>query len=203
MVAVDPDAVDNSQDALDLIQEYPLAWVCPTGGDPMTSTLLPLLAEVDGEGRVRSLLGHMARRNPLFRALCEQPQAHILFTGPQGYVSPAYVSDPTWAPSWNYAQVRIVATVRFLPEASDEALRTLLNEMEQSVPSGWTPANMGPRYERLQAYVIAFRADVTNLQARFKLGQEEKPEQLREILVRHPDEALVRWMRRLNAGRCD
>ena len=191
----------NNRDVFDLIREHPLAWVSPRDGDPMNSASLPLLAETDGDGRVCTLVGHMARRNPLFHTLSEKPHALILFMGPQAYVSPAYVTDPAWAPSWNYAQARIEATVRFEPDATDEVLRMLLEAMEHHVPSGWTPANMGARYPRMQQSIIAFRAQVTNLRARFKLGQDEKPERLREILTRHPDQSLVSWMRRFNADR--
>jgi transcriptional regulator len=187
-------------DVLDLIREYPLAWVCPSQGSAMESTLLPLLAETDGTGRLRSLVGHMARRNPLFGTLSANPHALILFTGPQAYVSPAYVSDPTWGPTWNYAQVRIEATVRFDPDAGDEALSRLVSAMEHDMPSPWTPDKMGARYRPMERAIIAFRAEVTDRQARFKLGQDEKPERLREILVSHPDATMVRWMRRFNAG---
>jgi transcriptional regulator len=188
-------------DVLDLIREYPLAWVCPTQGSAMESTLLPLLAEIDAAGRLRSLIGHMARRNPLFRTLSANPHALILFTGPQAYVSPAYVSDATWGPTWNYAQARIEATIRFDPDAGDEALSKLVTAMERGMPSPWTTEQMAARYRPMERAIIAFRAEVTSCQARFKLGQDEKPERLREILVQHPDAALVRWMRRFNSGR--
>jgi transcriptional regulator len=191
----------DEKDVADLIRDYPLAWVCPRGGSPMLSTLLPLLAETDTTGRVCCLLGHLARKNPLFQALTADPHTTILFTGPQAYVSPGCVSDPTWAPTWNYAQVRIEAALRFEPAASDEALSRLLAAMEAREPTGWTPADMGARYGPMSRAIIAFRAVVTHSQARFKLGQDEKPERLREILARHTDAALVQWMRRFNAGR--
>src|ERR1700750_1090216 len=97
-------------DLIDQIREFPLAWILPTGGDHLLATLLPLLPEPDEEGRLRSLLGHIPRSNPLVRALTAQPGVCILFTGPHAYVSPACVSDPKWAPTWNFAQVRIEAT---------------------------------------------------------------------------------------------
>lgn len=188
-------------DVVEQIREYPLAWVCPLQGDSMAATLLPLLAETDSAGRVCTLLGHMARRNPLFAALSADPRALILFTGPQAYVSPACVSDPTWGPTWNYAQLRVEATLRFAPDGGDEALATLVDAMESRHPSGWSIDKMGPRYRAMEQAIVAFRADITRSQARFKLGQDEKPERLREILERHPDAALVRWMRRFNRGR--
>lgn len=188
-------------DVAALIAEYPLAWVCPRElriGEP---SLLPLLAETDADGIVVALIGHMARRNPLVAVLSGDPRAVLLFTGPQAYMSTALVSDPTWAPSWNYAQVRIDATVRFEPDRTGEALQRLLAAPRHEAETGWTTAMMGARYAPMEQAVIAFRAEVVAVEGRFKLGQDERPQQLREIMQRHPDPALVRWMARLNAAR--
>jgi len=189
-------------DVTDQIREYPLAWVCSRQGPAMAASLLPLLAETGADGQIHTLLGHMARRNPLFQALTDNPSVLILFSGPQAYVSPACVSDPNWGPTWNYAQVRIEASIEFDEAGGDEALARLVADMEQSHPTGWTAANLGARYRPMERAIIAFRARVTHLQARFKLGQDEKPERLQEIVSRHPDSQLVRWMRRFNPGRC-
>lgn len=188
----------TSRDVLDLIDEYPLAWVCPAQADGTLATLLPLLPETDSSGRLISLLGHMARKNPLHAALSAASRALVLFTGPHAYVSPAHVSEPNWGPTWNYAQVRVAAAVRFLPDAGGESLHKLLAAMEANEPTGWTTDNLGERYESMQRSIVAFRAVVISCKARFKLGQDERPERLREILTRHPNAALVRWMRRFS-----
>lgn len=189
------------RDVADLIRDYPLAWLCPAGGDARLPSVLPLMAETDADGRLTTLVGHMARRNPLVAALTADPAVLILFTGPQAYISPAYVSDRTWAPTWNYAQLRIAARIRFEPDGGDAALSLLTAAMDHDPVSGWTPADMGARYRRMEQAIIAFRADVTRVEGKFKLGQDERPETLREILGRHPDAALVRWMCRFNPGR--
>lgn len=185
----------------DLIAEYPLAWIVPKSGGGEAPSLLPLLAETDADGRLTALVGHMGRRNPLRAALEAEPRALVLFNGPQGYVSPGLVSDPAWAPTWNYAQLRIAATFRFEAEKTGEALDRLIAAMDHTERTGWTPALMGPRYERLSRAIIGFRAEVTEVGGRFKLGAEERIELLREILEGHPNADLVRWMRRQNADR--
>jgi transcriptional regulator len=200
-LVISPFSVYSDADVVDLIGEYPLAWLCPRAGDAHLPALLPLLIETDASGRPVSLLGHMARHNPLFAALTAEPKALILFTGPQAYVSPAHVSDPTWGPTWNYAQLRIDACVTFEPAGGGAAILALLEAMERITPTGWTPASMGERYAPMEQAIIAFRARIVRIEGRFKLGQDERPERLREILDRHPDAALVRWMRRFNAGR--
>jgi transcriptional regulator len=162
-----------------------------------------MLAQADAEGRVVSLLGHMARRNPLHAALQAQPRAMFLFTGPQAYVSPAHVSSPTWAPTWNYAQVRIEAEIVLRPDLGHEALDRLTRFMDVHHQTDWTPRDVGPRYDGMERAIIAFEARVVDLQAKFKLGQDESDQSLGEILVRHPDPVMTRWMRRMSPARAE
>lgn len=195
-------AIEN-EDIAALIADYPLAWVLPRCADAGQPHLLPLLARTDAEGRVTTLIGHMGRRNPLVAAFEQSPEALILFTGPQGYVSNGHVTNPCWAPTWNYGQVRIEARITLEPAGGDAALRELVEAMDAEERTGWRPADVGPRYRAMEQAIIAFRADVTRIEPRFKLGQDEKVETLREILDRHPDPALVRWMRRINRKRLE
>lgn len=189
-------------DVADLIRDYPLAWVAGRSSDAAPASVLPLLAECDAAGQVTALVGHMARRNPLHGALAADGRALILFQGPQGYISPTFVSDRTWAPTWNYAQVRIDADLHFEPDGGDAALAALVEAMEEGRPNRWHIAEMGPRYRKLEPMIIAFRARVVRMEARFKLGQDERPEVLREILANLSDPVLAAWMRRFNPGKC-
>lgn len=181
----------SAVDVRDLIAEYPLAWVV-TKGETQAS-LLPLLGEYDGEGRLTYLLGHMGRRNPLFGQLSETPAVTILFNGPQGYVSPDHANRRNWGPTWNYAQAAIAAEIVFLPDETDHALDALTLAMEGE---RWSASDLGSRYDGMAAAIIAFRAEVTQVSGRFKLGQDEPTEIFEAIVERHPDAALVRWMRR-------
>lgn len=192
----------GADDVLDLIGEFPLAWVAPRhSGSAELATLLPLLAQVDADGRLVALLGHMARRNPLYAALESAPAAMILFTGPQAYLSPGLVSLKTWAPTWNYAQIRIDSEIRFRPDLGHEALEHLTRAMDVDDQTGWSPRDVGPRYAAMEQAVIAFEARIEGLSARFKLGQDEAEQTLGEILAHHPDPVLTRWMRRMNKAR--
>jgi transcriptional regulator len=201
--AIAPDRFQaGAEDVLDLIGEFPLAWVAPRhSGSAELATLLPLLAQIDEDGRLVSLLGHMARRNPLYAALEASPSAMILFTGPQAYISPGLVSTKTWVPTWNYAQVRIEAEICFRPDLGHESLDRLTRAMDVDDQTGWSPRDAGPRYEAMEQAIIAFEAKITNLNARFKLGQDESEPTLQEILTQHRDPVLTRWMRRMNKAR--
>jgi transcriptional regulator len=191
----------NPADVRDLIAEFPLAWVLASCSDTETASLLPLLGEFSETGDLTHLLGHMSRRNPLFERLSGDPEVLILFRGPQAYISPTHAGRRDWAPTWNYAQLRIAARVTFLPDETPLALVSLINAMEEGRDNPWDVTELGDRYVPMQGAIIAFRAEVTVLSGKFKLGQDEEVETLANIFERLPDQATVRWMRRFNAGR--
>jgi transcriptional regulator len=179
----------SPSDIIALIAAHPLAWVVSRDFD---ATPLPLLAECDGDGKLVSLFGHYARRNPQVAAFERDPGALILFTGPQDYVSPTLVSNPRWGATWNYAAIRIVADIAFVPAETDAALRRLAEHLEPA--NGWRVEAMGSRYGQLIGQIIAFRATVISCEATFKLGQDETSGTFAEIIRHHTNEDLVRIM---------
>jgi transcriptional regulator len=188
-------------DVRDLIAEFPLAWVNAAGAGVETATLLPMIAESDAEGRISGLIGHLSRRNPLYPALAEAGRGQFLFTGPQGYVSPAEAGARSWAPTWNYAQLRIEAEVVFDPPCTDEALAILVEAMERGRPDPWHSGELGDRYAGMTTRIIGFRARILGLAGRFKLGQDETRPVLDSIISNLPDPVLRRWMARFRERR--
>jgi transcriptional regulator len=185
-------------DVVDLIGAYPLASVITCSGEPAVSAL-PILVETDENGRPASLLGHMPRNNPQVPRIREQPRTLFLFSGPQGYVSPQFVTTSrTWAPTWNFAVVRILGDVTFDDDLTDEALQKLVQHMEQGRHQPWSTSEMGERYRALRERVIGFRSTIVTIEARFKLGQDEQPEVLESILDHLGGNELAQWMRRFN-----
>ncbi|WP_156681138.1 FMN-binding negative transcriptional regulator [Sphingomonas profundi] len=176
-------------DIVALIGAHPLAWVISRDFD---ATPLPLLAECDADGRLVSLFGHYARRNPQVAAFERDPAALILFSGPQGYVSPTLVAKPHWGATWNYAAVRVTAEMAFVPAETDASVRRLAAHLEPE--GGWRVEAMGARYDQLARQIIAFRATVTGCEATFKLGQDEDEDTFAQIVRDHPDRALARAM---------
>jgi len=184
-----------------LIEAFPLGWLCGGGSEASEASLLPLIGVYDDAGRLIELIGHMMRANPLHAALAKAPRATILFAGPNAYVSPEHAGLRDWAPTWNYAQVRVTADVRFDDALTEPSLQVLIDAMEAGRARPWSVEELGPRYLGLLSRIIGFRASVTALSGTFKLGQDEAPETLRAILDALPDEATKAWMRRFNLGR--
>lgn len=179
-----------------LVKAYPLCWIVSGEPEQRFATPLPLLPETDSDGNIVSLFGHIALSNPQQKALVEDSSATILCMGPQGYISPCLVADPTWAPTWNYAVCRFETEIRFVPDETDKALSQLALALEGGEADAWTPARMGERYDQLRQRIVAFRAHVRQSHARFKLGQDEKEIVFENIVGGLADRQLADWMKR-------
>lgn len=193
-------------DILNLVRTQRLAWVVSANDGDFQATLLPLLPILDASGGLEGLAGHFARSNDHTEKLRAQPRALILFLGPNGYISPSWIHDKTWGPTWNYASVQFVVDIEFIddPAHTDKHLGELVNTMETDRPDAWNIGQMGPRYATLARHVAGFRARIIDTRARFKLGQDERDAVFSDItlaLDREGQHDLLRWMNEFNPGR--
>jgi predicted FMN-binding regulatory protein PaiB len=212
-VRVDRFAPRSDADLLRLMQQQPLAWVVSgsVAEDTFRSSLLPILAETDAEGRVVRLEGHFARSNDQYKLLMQEPKAVMLVLGTNGYISPSWMQDKAQAPTWNYASAQFFVDVEFFeqPEAIEAHLRELVDTMEKQTPRStdtpaWKVDDMGARYGSLAQRVIGFRAKVRNVRAKFKLGQDERNDVFADIMIalnQAGRSELHSWMSELNPGR--
>ena len=186
------DAVSNEA-IVRFIAENPMAWIVPTA-DPSAALLMPLLLEGDANGSPTAFLGHLPRSAPATNRLMEQPNAVVLFLGPNAYIQPSWISKPGWAPTWNFVSLKAAGTISLDSSLSAEAVTRLVDHMEGMTASGWTVGAIGPRFDDLLTHIIGFRMRIDELTPRFKVGQDEHPESRQEIrsaLAGHP---LAKWM---------
>jgi len=194
-------------DVASLARAHPLAWVVSLGTDGLLATPLPLLVHTDAGDHIVALEGHFARSNPQVAALRADPNALLLWMGPQGYVSPSWMADRTQAPTWNYASAQCRVRISF--DDNDAALRAHLQALvaahEAGRPAPWQPDEMGARYATLAARIVSFRAEPLHLKERFKLGQDERDDVYVDILAGLKADgggaALCAWMQAFNPTR--
>jgi transcriptional regulator len=198
----------DSRHVAQLIEKHPLAWIVSSGAGDFTVTPLPLRAQAAADGSITRLVGHFARSNPHVEVLKREPRALILFRGEQSYISPSWVSDRTWAPTWNHIGAQFVVDIEFLqdPAALREVLRDLIDAMEAGRPNQWHLEEVGARYDKLAPHIVAFHAHVRESKAVFKLGQDERTPIYDDIIkgvsqTGAPD--LATWMQLYNTHRTD
>ena len=194
--------VDRSHgDVIRLVESSPLGWVVSHADGRFGATPLPLLPELDEAGALVALLGHFALSNRQVAQLRAAPAAAVIFQGPHGYIAPAMVSRPGWAPTWNYAAAIIHVDIEFVPDETRAAIDQLVAKMEGTAPGAWTTNMVGARYEGMMRRIIAFRAHVRAIEPRFKLGRDETIETLGEIVAGLEDGPLIEWTVAANADR--
>jgi transcriptional regulator len=160
-----------------LVRAHPLAtWVVQHQGELLVNHLPLLLDEQQGEHG--TLLGHVARANPVWQALAEGATSVAVFTGPQAYVSPNWYPSKhahgKAVPTWNYTTVH----AHGVPQVIDDPVRvlnivtrlTLVHEATQALP--WQVADAPTDYiASLLKTIVAIELPVQRWVGKFKLSQ--------------------------------
>lgn len=193
----------DPDDVVALIDQNPLCWLVSAGAAGFGASPLPLLAECDAQGRLVSLFGHMATANPQVALLRAEPAALVLVNGPQAYISPELLDNPTWVPTWNYAAAVIHVEVAFVPEETRASIEQLTDRMEQGRARPWAVSDAEARLPRMLPHIIAFRAKVTAVDGRFKLGRDETRRDINAIVGGMGEGPLRDWMTLYNQERLE
>jgi transcriptional regulator len=190
-------------DVVTLIDQNPLCWLVSAGAAGFGASPLPLLAECDADGSLVALFGHMAIANPQVALLREQPSALVLVNGPQAYISPEWLTNPTWVPTWNYAAATVQVDVVFVPDETRGSIERLTDRMEQGRAAPWQVSDAEARLPAMLPHIIAFRAHVRAIDGRFKLGRDESKAGINEIVGNMAHGPLRDWMRLYNEERLE
>lgn len=107
-----------------LVLAQPLGtWVVQHQGELLVNHI-PFLLDAE-RGEHGTLVGHVARANPVWRALAGGATSVVVFMGPQAYVSPNWYPSKhvhgKAVPTWNYATVH----AHGVPLAFDDPARVL------------------------------------------------------------------------------
>ncbi|MDC8831983.1 FMN-binding negative transcriptional regulator [Alteromonas gilva] len=153
---------------LAFIEQYPFAVL--TTGD-LQATHLPMLVNLQGNSV--TLLGHVARGNPHWRALDNTP-ALAVFSGPHAYISPKwYASEPN-VPTWNYVAVHAKGTLQIM---TDSELLAAIDELMATFEPDFAQQEAGEAYDvyrqKLLKGIVGITLHVEHLKGVRKLGQHK------------------------------
>lgn len=176
----------------DLVRANPLALAVINGSSEAGpfATHLPVIpdpaaGELPGELTGTTLLGHMNRANPQWKALRTGEVILLTFTGPHAYVSPSVYDVTPAAPTWNFTSVHVrgvVQTIDSLEETLD-VVRATAHLFEERFGAGWDQTESLDYFRKIVPGVGAFRVTVTGAEGMFKLSQEQ-PAEVRERVRR-------------------
>ena len=127
-----------------------------------------------------SLIGHVARANPQWRHFAGGVEALAIFTGPHAYISPSWYQTPSMVPTWNYVAVHVYGLPRVVEDtaAFAEILRLTIDEYEAGRPTPWREELPADYKAAMMKAIVGFEIEITRVEAKFKLSQNRKPEDI-------------------------
>lgn len=153
------------------------AWVCQTAGGLVANHVPFHFDRQRGK-----LVGHVARANPVWRALGEGAGAGapsvVMFQGPQAYITPGWYPSKREhgkaVPTWNYAVAHVHGRARAMDDPAwlRPMLEQLVNDHEASQASPWQVSDAPSDYiDRLLRAIVGIEIDVDRLEGKLKASQ--------------------------------
>ena len=146
------------------------------------ATHLPLFVAKNGETVL--LRGHVARANPHWRFLEQEPECLTIFHGPHSYVSPSNYIARESVPTWNYAAVHVYGAAKIFSTEQDlqAMLHDLMNTFEPAYRLQWE--GLSPKYrENMLRQIVGFEIAVTKIEGKFKLSQNHTREDQASVIA--------------------
>jgi transcriptional regulator len=139
------------------------------------ATHLPLFLRTESvraEEEKVVLHGHVAKANPHWRYLEQQPECLTIFHGPHSYISPTNYTARESVPTWNYAAVHVYGNARIFSSEQDvhQMLDELMQTFEPAYRVQWEGLSQTYR-ENMLRQIVGFEITATKIEGKFKLSQ--------------------------------
>lgn len=175
-----PFAVDDEA-VRELLRHQGAADLVTLTDDGLTATVLPFVYDADA-GEHGTLVGHMARANPQWRAAI-RAEALVIVRGPDAYVSPSWYATKNEhhrvVPTWNYVTAHVYGHLVVHDDAAwiDAQIRRLTDLHEAEADRPWSVDHAPPEFIAQQVRaIVGVEVVITRIEAKFKLSQNQPPE---------------------------
>ncbi len=199
----------SRDDVFGLIEAAAFATVVTSGPQGLVVSHLPFVLDRT-RGANGTLVSHLARANPHSALIAQGRETVAVFQGPRGYISPSwYPRNPVRdsAPTWNFAVVHCHGNpVPLDDHGTARHLLQLVDVLEKDRDDRWRMRELGPGgMERRIPGIIGFDMPIERLEAKFKMGQDERLYDTAGAIgaLEQNDPALAAMMKAHNAHRKD
>jgi transcriptional regulator len=173
--------VEDTAIALAFMRANPFAIVVSSSGPEPFASHVPVV--IRQEGNQIRLRGHVAKANPHWKYLSEQPRCLVIFHGPHAYISPSHYETRETVPTWNYGAVHVYGDARTFSTMPE--LLTMLGELiptfEAAYSEQWSSLSEAYR-TRMLSHIVGFEIAVDRIEAKFKLSQNRTRQEQQNIV---------------------
>ncbi len=173
--------VEDRAAALAFIRANPFAILVSSTNDVPFATHVPVVIREDADHLV--IRGHVAKANPHWRYLQEQPQCLMIFHGPHAYISPSHYDTREVVPTWNYGAVHVYGNARTYSASEDllGMLSDLIPTFEAAYSEQWASLSE-PYRTRMLSHIVGFEIAATKVEAKMKLSQNRTREEQQHVI---------------------
>ena len=163
-----------------LIVDQSFGTLVTTGPNGLDANHLPFEFAA-GEGPLGTLRAHVARANPVWQEVAENPDTLVIFQGPAAYISPNWYPSKhdthRQVPTYNYMVVH--AHGKIVVHEEEAFLRGLVarltRTMEANEPKPWKMGDAPADYiSQMLGAIVGIEIEVTRLVGKWKLGQNKE-----------------------------
>lgn len=165
-----------------LIRTHPLGTWTLLDVDDLVTNHVPFLLDA-ARGPLGTLVGHVARANPVWRAPASAVRSVVSFQGPQAYVTPSWYPSKREhgkvVPTWNYAVVHVRGVPRFVHDRDwlHAHVSRLSDTHEAAERRPWAVADAPHDYvERMLGAIVGVEIAIEHLLGKWKVSQNRSTE---------------------------
>ena len=181
MYVQDPFAEHRHDEIFSLVGKHPLGAIITTRTTEIEVDHLPFSVHSD-IGSHGTLRCHVARGNPLWRALADNNSVVTVFQGPNAYISPTWMPNRKRhgkvAPSWNYVAVHAYGIAHVTEDAAwlKQHLRDLISAQENHRPDRWSLDEAPEEFvAQLLNNIVGIEITVNRLVGKWFVSQYRSP----------------------------
>ena len=162
-----------------LVASQPLSTLVTLSDEGLVADQIPMLLR-PGEGPFGTLVGHVARANPLWRQSRLDTPVLAIFQGPQHYISPSWYPTKQEhgkvVPTWNYVvvQARGLLQIHDDPDWVRQQATQITNQQERTSAKPWAVDDAPRDYtDSMIKAVVGISIEVTLWSGKWKVSQNQ------------------------------
>jgi transcriptional regulator len=162
-----------------LVQSHPLATLVTLTAQGLVANHIPLYLRQDASPW-GTLVGHVARSNPVWQDFDAATSVLAIFQGPQTYISPGWYATKQEhgkvVPTWNYAVVHASGPLQVRDDAAwvRAQLNDLVGQQEAHFARPWAVDDAPRDYtDKLIQAIVGIEIPITHLSGKWKVSQNQ------------------------------
>jgi transcriptional regulator len=160
-----------------LIRAYPLGMWVTQAGSELVANHIPFLLDA-GRGPYGTLVGHVARANPVWESFSATLASLIVFRGADSYITPSWYPSKRVhgraVPTWNYAVVHVSGMPRAIHDRDWmlQLVTRLTDTHEASLAEPWKVSDApADHIERLLTRIVGIEIPIDRIVGKWKANQ--------------------------------